>query len=83
MIWKLEQAMYGLDDASLLWYKTVEKKMYDLGCQKLQSDPAIFYLQHPKTKQLEGLLGWHVDDANGGGSQYFYDTVMKPLMTDF
>ena len=83
MIWKLNQAMYGLDDASLLWYKTVEEKMYSLGCQKLQSDPAIFYLQHPKTKQLEGLLGWHVDDANGGGSQYFYDTVMKPLMSDF
>ena len=82
-LWKLEAAMYGLDDASLLWYKTVEEKMYALGCKKLQSDPAIFYFQHPKTKQLEGIIGWHVDDANGGGSQYFYDHVMKPLMAEF
>ena len=82
-LWRLKRAMYGLDDASLLWYKTVEKEMYRLGCKKLQSDPAIFYYHHPEQKTLEGILGWHVDDANGGGSQIFYDNVMKPLMDRF
>ena len=82
-IWKLRKAMYGLDDASLLWYKTVEEEMYKLGGKKLQSDPAIFYFHHPKKCHLEGMVGWHVDDINGGGSQYFYDNVMKPLMAKF
>ena len=75
--------MYGLDDASLLWYKTIEEEMLKLGCQKLQSDPAIFYYHHPESKELEGIAGWHVDDLNGGGSQVFYDNVMKPLMERF
>ena len=61
--------MYGLDDASLLWYKTVEEEVYRLGRKKLQSDPAIFYFHHPKKKELEGMVGWHVDDTNGGGRQ--------------
>mgnify|MGYP001297108246 FL=1 len=82
-LWKLKRAMYGLDDASLLWYKTVEEEMLRLGCQKLQSDPAIFYYHHPDNKTLEGLVGWHVDDLNGGGSSYFYNHVMKPLMEKF
>ena len=83
MIWKLLKAMYGLDDASLLWYKTVEEEMVKLGCKKLQSDPAIFYYHHPTEKTLQGIVGWHVDDLNGGGSELFYTNVMKPLMDKF
>ena len=82
-LWRLVKAMYGLDDAALLWFKTVEKEMLALGCKKLQSDPAIFFYPNPETGDLEGLLGWHVDDANGGGSQMFYDNVIKPLMNKF
>ena len=83
MIWRLLRAMYGLDDASLLWYKTVEEEMIKLGCQKLQSDPAIFFYHHPTEKTLQGIVGWHVDDLNGGGSELFYTNVMKPLMEKF
>ena len=82
-LWKLLAAMYGLDDASLLWYKTVEEEMLNLGCKKLQSDPAIFYYHHPEEKTLHGLVGWHVDDMNAGGSEYFYTNVLKPLMEKF
>ena len=57
-LWKLRKAMYGLDDASLLWYKTVEEEMYKLGGKKLQSDPTIFYFHHPKKCHLEGMVGW-------------------------
>ena len=83
MLWKLCAAMYGLDDASLLWYKTLEEVMIELGCTKLQADPAIFFFHHPETKRLEGIAGWHVDDFNGGGTDYFYDKVIKKLMKRF
>ena len=59
-LWKLRKAMYGLDDASLLWYKTVKEEMYKLGGKKLQSDPTIFYFHHPKKCHLEGMVGWHL-----------------------
>ena len=57
LLCKLKKAMYGLDDSSLLWYKTVEKQKLNLGCIKLQSDPAILYYPHPKDGSLKGLVG--------------------------
>ena len=57
--------------------------MVKRGCKKLQSDPAIFYYHHPTEKTLQGIVGWHVDDLNGGGSELFYTNVMKPLMDKF
>ena len=36
---------------------TVEKQKLNLGCIKLQSDPAILYYPHPKDGSLKGLVG--------------------------
>ena len=51
-IWRLIKPMYGLDEASFLWYETLKEFLLGLGCEQLINDPAVFYY---RTTQLEGM----------------------------
>jgi len=44
-IWKLIKPMYGLDEASFLWYETLKEYLLELGCEQLMNDPAVFNLE--------------------------------------
>ena len=66
---KLEKGAYGLVDAPFLWYIAISEELLKLGFVQSPFDPCLHVLKHPKTGQLEGVLGLHVDDGIcGGGS---------------
>ena len=82
VIWLLQKPMYGLEDASLQWYKTLADRLKKLGCIKLITDPATFYWLD-KDQRLGGIISWHVDDMIACGSDIFYQKVLKKLMKTF
>ena len=77
-LWRLEKPMYGLDDAGLKWYNTIDNKLRNIGCQRLHTDLAVFY--YIKEGKLKGIIAWHVDDMITTGEEIFYTDVIKPLM---
>ena len=80
-IWRLNKPMYGLDDAGLKWYQTVDNKLRGLGCRRLHTDLAVFY--YLKGGRLRGIAAWHVDDMINTGDETFYADIVKPLMDEF
>ena len=82
VLWLLRKPMYGLEDASLQWYKTLADRLKKLGCTKLITDPATFYWWD-KNKRLGGIISWHVDDMIACGSDIFYKQVLRKLMSTF
>ena len=60
-LWKLLRPMYGLDEASFLWYETVKDFLEEKGCKRPTSDPAFFYWH--KDGKLEEILATWVDDT--------------------
>ena len=72
--------MYGLDEASFLWYETLKEFLLGLGCEQLMNDPAIFYY---RTTQLEGMINTHVNDLFSTGSDIFELKIRKPLLKSF
>ena len=81
-LWLLRKPMYGLEDASLKWYKTLEDRLIGLGCTKMTLDPAMFVWKD-KTGKLGGIIAWHVDDMVACGSDEFYEKVLLKLMKMF
>ena len=53
--------MYGLDEASFLWYETIKDYLEEKGCKRPMSDAAFFYWH--KDGKLEGILTTWVDDV--------------------
>lgn len=60
ILWKLKKCVYGLNDASRVWYFTVRDLLLKLNCVQLQVDPSMFYWYFQGT--LCGLFLMHVDD---------------------
>ena len=79
-IWKLVKPMYGLDEASFLWYETLKEFLLEMGCEQLVNDPAVFFY---RTSQLEGMLTTHVDDLFSTGSKLFEQKIREPLLKRF
>ena len=42
-VWKLNKCVYGLADASLMWYERVKKTLIECGGKVSKVDPAVFY----------------------------------------
>ena len=42
VIWKLNKAVYGLDDASQNWYFSVKDDLSRLGCKQSELDKGLF-----------------------------------------
>ena len=66
--------MYGLTDASRLWYIRVREELAKLNVSKNKFDDAIFY--YHKNNNLEGIISTHVDDVFWGGTQAFQENVI-------
>ena len=69
VLWKLNKCIYGLNDASRVWYFTLRTFLIGLGCIQLRTDPAAFYWYY--RGNLSGLILIHVDDFIFGGTQIF------------
>ena len=79
-IWKLIKPMYGLDEASYLWYETLKEFLLGSGCEQLMNDPAVFFF---RTTKLEGMLTTHVDDLFSTGSDMFEERIRGPMLKRF
>ena len=81
MLWKLNKCVYGLKDASRVWYFTVRSALLQLGCIQLQVDPTMFYWYH--NNKLCGLFLMHVDDFIWGGTSEFENYVINKIRSKF
>ena len=78
-LWKLIKPIYGLDEASHMWFVTVSTFLVsDLKCEQTPEDPCMFTF---KTEgKLKGALVIHVDDLAEAGYGEFKKNVIKPLI---
>ena len=68
---RLLKGAYGRVDAPYLWFMEFKAGLEQAGFLQSPFDPCAFILPHPKTQKTEGILGIHVDDGLGCGSEYF------------
>ena len=80
-LWRLKRPMYGLDEASYLWYETIKDFMEERGCKSPMNDPAFFY--YIKYGRLQGIATTWVDDIFSCGSEVFQKDIMDPLTEKF
>ena len=76
-LWKLRKVVYGLSDASRIWYLRVIEELKKLNVSVSKYDKALFHLK--KGKSLIGIMMVHVDDFLWAGSREFAELVIDPL----
>ena len=76
-LFELTKCVYGLMDAPLRWWKSLEKTFKSLKLTQSQLDPCIFYWYDRSV--LAGLIACHVDDLLIGGTANFATQVIDPL----
>ena len=72
---QLVKSAYGRIDAPYLWFQALDRELKFLGFKSSPFDPCLYVLHHPKTKELSGILGVHVDDGLCGGNSYFQEKI--------
>ena len=81
IIWKLNCCVYGLNQASRLWYLRIRKEFIKLGAESPKVDPAYFIWKHDK--KVVGIVSSHVDDFLFTGDENFEKTTIKKLKEVF
>ena len=74
-IWKLNKAIYGLNDASRNWYLKLRKVLVSLGGTPMKLDAGIFCWYQNST--LIGLMSCFVDDILWGGNNSFNAIILQ------
>ena len=79
VIWRLDKAFYGLNDAPLKWYELLDKELITLGCVHSKLDTASYIYR--EEEQLAGMACIHVDDVIVAGNKpsmrkYYVDSKM-------
>ena len=80
-LWKLKKTVYGLCDAARAWYTRVRSELQSLSVDMCPLDNSFFVWK--QNGKLEGLICIYVDDFLWTGSNNFYQTVIKVLVTKF
>ena len=80
-IWKLNKCVYGLTDASLMWFKRVKKFVDENNGMSSITDPALFIWHH--NDKLFGVMTVHVDDFLCAGTDLLYRSVILKLRETF
>ncbi|CAE7292450.1 RE1 [Symbiodinium sp. KB8] len=62
---KIKRACYGLVDAPLEWYRTVDSFLQNIGMERCSSDACMWCYRDEG--ELKGLISGHVDDFIFGG----------------
>ena len=81
VLWKLKKPLYGLNDASRLWYVRLITEFEKLGLKRSKLDNAIFY--YHDNGRLIGVATTHVDDVVWAGTNYFKNKVIKAVKETF
>ena len=79
-LWKLRKAVYGLSDASRVWYLRVVDELKRLGASVSAYDKA-FFIWNDGT--LQGLIAVHVDDFIWCGTSKFQKKIIDPIRESF
>ena len=82
ILWKLNVALYGLDEASLQFHFKCKEVFQKLGLKQSKNDPALFYKQD-KSGKLVLLLITHVDDFLLGAEEKYRKDFLKKLSKEF
>ena len=80
-VWLLKKAVYGLSDASRVWYLRVVDELSKLGVKISSYDKALFTWKWEG--KIQGLISVHVDDFIWCGSHDFQEKVIKTLKSVF
>ena len=80
-VWRLKKAVYGLSDASRVWYLRVVDELVKLGVTISKYDKALFIWKNGN--KVEGLLSIHVDDFMWCGSEKFRESIIEKLKVTF
>ena len=66
-VWRLLKSLYGLKQASRVWYKLLRKVLEALGFVRSDFDHALFVFNRPwSDTQVHCLIAMHVDDGLAG-----------------
>ena len=80
-LWKLNKGVYGLNDASRLWYERVKTELLALNCTISTLDQSLFFYKVDDI--LRGIIGIHVDDFWTCGTTSFFTSVVEKLSRTF
>ena len=81
IVWRLRKGLYGLREASRLWFEELSAYLEAKGGQKMLGDEAVFlFFRHDK---LVGIVCVHVDDIIATGDQQFHDEVVDEIKKRF
>ena len=80
-LWKLRKCVYGLRDASRLWYLRFDQALINLKMTKLPLDQACYVWR--VNGVLKGAIGLHVDDIIWMGDSDFRTMVITSIKKKF
>jgi len=81
VVWKLRKGLYGLKEASRLWYDELSQDLKKHGGEQLTGDPAVFVFH--KDGELQGFAVIHVNDVFISGEQVFTDDLVEKIKKRF
>jgi hypothetical protein len=85
LVWRLWRSIYGLKQASRVWYKKLKGVLMSLGLTMSEADHALFMF-HGRWREalVHCLIAVHVDDGMGGcNSREFLDWVKAGILAEF
>jgi hypothetical protein len=80
-VWRLRKGLYGLREASRLWFEELSAYLISKGGQKLLGDDAVFLFF--RDGKLVGIVCIHVDDIIGTGDDVFHEEVIDGIKNRF
>jgi len=81
IVWRLRKGLYGLREASRLWFEELSAYLEAKGGQKMLGDEAVFLFF--RQDKLVGIVCVHVDDIIATGDQQFHDEVVEEIKKRF
>ena len=81
VIWRLNKAVYGLNNAPLKWYERPDKELVTLGCVSSKLYTACYIYR--EEGQLAGMACIYVDDVIADRNKTFNKKVLCGLKDAF
>ena len=82
ILWKLNVALYGMDEASLQFHFKCKQVFQKLGLKQSKHDPAMFF-KHDQSGKLVLVLITHVDDFLIAAEEKLRSNFCKKLSKEF
>ena len=84
-VWRLTRSIYGLKQASLVWYSKIRGVLEHLGLVRSEVDHALFRFRGTwRGVEVVAIIALHVDDGLGGSNhQPYLDWVKSEIRKEF